>query len=67
MKYRLIKDEERQWTERSIDEVALRNFHSLNFEEALKRPILYSNWLTKDYQPVNEDELRDFIYAKLKV
>ena len=33
----------------------------------LARPILYSNWLTKDYLPVNQEELRDYVQARLKV
>ena len=34
---------------------------------ALKRPILFSNWLSKDYLPVEREELRDFTRARLKV
>lgn len=34
---------------------------------ALQRPILYSNWLTKDYLPVEQEELRDYVHARLKV
>jgi len=34
---------------------------------ALKRPILYSNWLSKDYLPVEREELRSFTRARLKV
>ena len=34
---------------------------------ALARPILYSNWLTKDYLPVEQEELRDYVQARLKV
>ena len=34
---------------------------------AFFRPILYSNWLSKDYVPVDQEELRDFTKARLKV
>ena len=34
---------------------------------ALQRPILFSNWLTKDYLPVDREELRDYVQARLKV
>ena len=65
---RLIRDQEREWTESSIDDVARRNFMDVNFEDALKRPILYSRWLSDDsYQSVNEHELREFLRKKLKV
>ena len=40
-------DEERQWTEENIDAVALKHFPNIDRQVALKRPILYSNWLTK--------------------
>ena len=36
-------------------------------QTALARPILYSNWLTKDYLPVNQGELREYVQARLKV
>ncbi len=35
--------------------------------EALQRPILYSNWMTKHYVPVKREELRDYVKARLKV
>ncbi len=34
---------------------------------ALARPILYSNWLSKDYMPVEQEELRKYVQARLKV
>ena len=64
---RLITDEERRWTEEQIDATALKHFPNLDVSTALKRPILYSNWLTKDYMPVERDELREFVKARLKV
>nr|XP_012332140.1 cytoplasmic dynein 1 heavy chain 1-like [Aotus nancymaae] len=33
----------------------------------MSRPILYSNWLSKDYIPVDQEELRDYVKARLKV
>ena len=37
------------------------------FQAALARPILYSNWLSKDYLPVEQEELREYVQARLKV
>ena len=34
---------------------------------ALKKPILYSNWLRKEYSPVDEEELREYVKARLKI
>lgn len=59
--------EERQWTDENIDTVAMKHFLNINREEALVRPILYSNWLSKDYIPVDREQLREYTKARLKV
>ncbi|CAH0758045.1 unnamed protein product [Diatraea saccharalis] len=64
---RLVEDSERQWTDENIDTVAMRFFPGINREQALARPILYSNWLSKDYVPVLRDQLREYVKARLKV
>ncbi|KAI9295785.1 dynein heavy chain [Neoconidiobolus thromboides FSU 785] len=64
---RLVNEDERKWTDDLIDEVATTNFPNLNKEEALVRPILFSNWLSKHYIPITRDELRDYTKARLKV
>jgi len=64
---RLVDDIERQWTNENIDIVAMKHFPGINKEEALLRPILYSNWLHKDYVPVERKQLRDYVAARLKV
>ena len=65
--FRLVDDEERRWTDENVDAVALKHFPSVNKDESLKRPILFSNWLSKDYIPVDREELRDYVKARLKV
>ena len=62
-----MEDEERKWTDENVDFVAMKHFPNLNRQEALSRPILYSNWLSKDYVPVEREELRSFVKARLKV
>ncbi|XP_060529688.1 dynein heavy chain, cytoplasmic isoform X3 [Cylas formicarius] len=64
---RLVEDSERQWTNEHIDAVALKHFPSANCEKALEHPILYSNWLSKDYVPVDREQLREYVKARLKV
>ncbi|KAJ3071427.1 hypothetical protein HDU98_005356 [Podochytrium sp. JEL0797] len=64
---RLVNDEERLWTDTKIDEVAARHFPNVDVGTTLQRPILFSNWITKNYQLVQRDELRDFVKARLKV
>ena len=65
--FSLVDDEERLWTNEHIDSVALKHFPNIDRETALKRPILYSNWLSKDYVPVDQEELREYVKARLKV
>jgi dynein heavy chain 1 len=64
---RLILESERQWTYGLIEEVAAENFLNVDLKGALRRPILYSNWLTKEYMPVERDALRHFVQARLRV
>eukprot|EP01091_Cochliopodium_minus_P010435 TRINITY_DN2760_c1_g1_i1.p1 TRINITY_DN2760_c1_g1~~TRINITY_DN2760_c1_g1_i1.p1 ORF type:complete len:4604 (+),score=1553.39 TRINITY_DN2760_c1_g1_i1:76-13887(+) len=64
---RLVELEERRWVDKKIDEIALRHFPSIDQEKTLKRPILFSKWLTKEYVNVERDDLRQYIRAKLKV
>ncbi|GAM24388.1 hypothetical protein SAMD00019534_075630 [Acytostelium subglobosum LB1] len=63
---RLVEQEERDWTDKMIDEVAMKYFPNIS-HDSLKRPILYSNWLSKDYVPVERNELREYVKARLKV
>jgi dynein heavy chain 1 len=49
-----------------IDEVAQRNFPSLS-QGALERPILFSNYLTKNYVSVDRLELKKYIEARLRI
>lgn len=64
---RLVDDTERRWTNENIDIVATKHFPGVDCDKALTRPILYSNWLSKDYVPVKRDELRDYVRARLKI
>ncbi|KAI8505359.1 Cytoplasmic dynein 1 heavy chain 1 [Branchiostoma belcheri] len=64
---RLVEEEERQWTDENINTVALKHFPNIDQQKALGRPILYSKWLSKDYVPVDREELREYTKARLKV
>ena len=50
----------------NVDIVAAKHFSNMNSDKALKRPILFSNRLKKDYLPVDQDELREYVKNKLK-
>lgn len=63
----MVSDEERVWTDENINTVAHKHFANMDSDKALRRPILYSNWLRKDYLPVDQEELREYVKARLKV
>lgn len=63
----LIYDYERQWTEKAIDETAAKHFGNVDLNAALKRPILFSDWLVGHYATIDEEDLRQYIQGRLKV
>ena len=64
---RLVEEADRQWCTDKIDDVARRTFAGVDFDEALARPMFYSNWLSKDTKRVDRTELKDFLIARLRV
>ncbi|KAI9842610.1 MAG: hypothetical protein M1837_007048 [Sclerophora amabilis] len=63
---RLVAEEERKWTDEASRRIALEHFPTIDDEKALGGPILYSNWLSKNYIPVDREQLREFVKARLK-
>ena len=63
---RLVAEDERQWTQDSSRRIALEHFPTIDEGVSLKGPILFSNWLSKNYIPVEREQLRDFVKARLK-
>lgn len=64
---RLVTEAEKLWTDDLIDTIAKVHFPSANLGEALARPILYSNWTTRHYIPVDREQLREYTKARLRV
>lgn len=64
---RLVSEAEKKWTDDVLDETASRHFPNADLGEALARPILYSNWTSKHYIPVEREQLREYTKARLKV
>jgi dynein heavy chain 1, cytosolic len=64
---RLVTEEEKQWTDENIDAAALQHFPTVNRDEALSRPILFSNWTSKNYIPVDREVLREHTKARLRI
>lgn len=46
---RLVHSHEKDWCNRTLDEVANRNFPKADTTRALERPILFTNYLNKNY------------------
>lgn len=63
---RLITDDERKWTEDQVHRIAMEHFPTVNDALALQKPILFSNWLSKNYVPVQREQLREYVKARLK-
>ncbi|THH28428.1 hypothetical protein EUX98_g5757 [Antrodiella citrinella] len=64
---RLVTEDEKQWTDEHIDSAAMEHFPTINKDEALERPILFSNWTSKFYIPVDREVLREYTKARLRV
>lgn len=63
---RLVAEDERKWTNDAVHRIALDFFPTIEEDKALGGPILFSNWLSKNYVPVDREQLREFVKARLK-
>ena len=63
---RLVAEDERKWTDETVKRIAMEHFPNIDDHAALKAPILFSNWLSKNYIPVDREQLREFVKARLK-
>lgn len=63
---RLVTPEEQGWAQKTVNNIALRHFPHIDQMSALQGPLLYSNWLSKHYVPVDRDQLRLYIRARLR-
>ena len=64
---RLVTEDEKNWTDENVDDAAMKHFPTINKDEALSRPILFSNWTSKNYIPVDRETLREYTKARLRV
>ena len=63
---RLVTTEHKAWTDGLIDRAAQAAFPTVDVEQALRRPILYSDWLSRQYKAVERPPLRDYARARLR-
>lgn len=64
---RLVTPAEKLWTDETIDSIATTCFQSVNQTQALARPILFSNWTSRNYVPVEREQLREYTKARLRI
>ncbi|CEH14594.1 dynein heavy chain cytosolic [Ceraceosorus bombacis] len=62
---RLVGEDEKEWTDSQLDAVALARFPTVDQNLALARPIIYSNWLTRNTSSVALPDLRAHTVARL--
>jgi len=63
---RMVYQEEKDWCNEVIDEVVKKHFPSMDDQKALVRPILFTNYIKKDYVSVQYEELKQYIEGRLK-
>ena len=62
---RLTTIEDQRWCSETADRIALKNFVGAD-PKCTSRPILFSNWLSKRYQEVDSESLRQHVEARLR-
>ena len=63
---RLVLPEEKQWCDQLVDKIATQCFPNIT-NEALERPILFTDLIKKTYLSCDKDELIKNIEGKLKI
>ena len=51
---RLVGEWEQNWTKQLFRDVTANFFQNIDLESTLREPVIYSNWLTLQYDPVND-------------
>ncbi|KAH3679918.1 hypothetical protein WICMUC_000661, partial [Wickerhamomyces mucosus] len=64
---RLTNEDAKRWTWKMIKSVATKRFPNVSLTDSLKRPILYSNWLSLNYESVNHSSMLLFIKERFHV
>jgi dynein heavy chain 1, cytosolic len=57
----LVTEEEKLWTDKTVDESAISHFPTINTDRALSHPIHFSNWTSKYNIPVEREVIREDI------
>jgi dynein heavy chain 1 len=63
---RLVYENEKEWCNKAIDACARRWFSNVDVEKAIERPIFFTTYLSKEYRSVGQEELKNYVEARLK-
>ena len=64
---RLVNDDDRQWCDSKLREVATKYFKGVDLSKALQKPIMYTSWITNKMESCNLSDLRAYLAEKLKI
>ncbi|KAJ3322044.1 hypothetical protein HDV06_003645 [Boothiomyces sp. JEL0866] len=64
---RLVNEAEKDWSDDLLQKTAVQNFPGVDIDVALSRPILFSNFISKEYESSDANALSDYIKARLQV
>ncbi|CAN3373628.1 hypothetical protein DIURU_005432 [Diutina rugosa] len=64
---RLVDPADIKWQHQTFVNVVSQYFPMIDVNEVCKDPVLYSDWLSLNYEPVQESELRSFLTERLRV
>ena len=65
---RLVTEEEKEWCQNQLDNVANNYFSNVvDVITTLKRPILYSQWISNHYQSSSRETIKKIVTERMKV
>lgn len=64
---RLANEDDQKWCKETFWSIGAKCFPNVGLEVPFKEPVLFSTWLTSDYESVEEKELRNFVRERLRI
>ena len=64
---RLVSVNEKSWFFETMTDIAKSHFPHTNLSKALSQPILFSDWLSYEYQSVDKKQLEKFLKGRFNV
>lgn len=64
---RLADESDQKWCKETFWRIGTTCFPNVPLDIPLREPVLFSTWLTSDYESVEEGELRSFVRERLRI